>query len=75
MHELSIDSAIVGIVERHASGRRVTKVQVKVGHLRQVENVGNLDAVNPGVERMLMSARTGQGVDEWGSWLEQRKPA
>lgn len=36
--------------------------------------LGNLDAVNPGVERMLISARTGQGVDEWCSWLERRKP-
>src|SRR5690242_7818717 len=29
----------------------------------------NLDAVNPGVERMLVSARTGEGVDEWRDWL------
>lgn len=35
--------------------------------------LGNLDAVNPGVDRMLISARTGQGVDEWCSWLERRK--
>jgi len=35
--------------------------------------LANLDAVNPGVERILMSARMGQGVDEWCSWLEQRK--
>jgi hydrogenase nickel incorporation protein HypB len=34
--------------------------------------LGNLDAVNPGVRRILTSARTGQGVDEWCSWLEQR---
>jgi hydrogenase nickel incorporation protein HypB len=33
----------------------------------------NLDAVNPGVERVLTSARTGQGVEEWCSWLERRK--
>jgi hydrogenase nickel incorporation protein HypB len=32
----------------------------------------NLDAVNPGVRRVLTSARTGQGVDEWCGWLEQR---
>ena len=37
--------------------------------------LGNLDAVNPGVPRVLMSARTGQGVEEWCSWLEQRFPA
>ena len=35
--------------------------------------LGNLDTVNPGVERILASARTGQGVDEWCSWLERRK--
>jgi hydrogenase nickel incorporation protein HypB len=34
--------------------------------------LGNLDAVNPGVPRILTSARTGQGVEEWCSWLEQR---
>ena len=37
--------------------------------------LGNLEAVNPGVDRILVSARTGQGVDEWCSWLERRKPA
>ena len=36
MHELSIADALVGIVERHARGRRVLKVEVKVGYLRQV---------------------------------------
>jgi len=34
--------------------------------------LGNLDAVNPGVERVLTSARTGRGVDAWCSWLERR---
>jgi hydrogenase nickel incorporation protein HypB len=29
----------------------------------------NLDAVNPGVERMLVSARTGEGVEQWRDWL------
>jgi hydrogenase nickel incorporation protein HypB len=29
----------------------------------------NLDAVNPGVPRMLVSARTGNGVDAWRDWL------
>jgi hydrogenase nickel incorporation protein HypB len=29
----------------------------------------NLDAVNPGVPRMLVSARTGEGVDAWRGWL------
>jgi len=31
--------------------------------------LGNLDAVNPGVERMLVSARTGEGVAKWRDWL------
>jgi hydrogenase nickel incorporation protein HypB len=29
----------------------------------------NLDAVHPGVERMLVSARTGEGIDAWRMWL------
>ena len=29
----------------------------------------NLDAVNPGVERMLVSARTGEGVEAFRDWL------
>jgi hydrogenase nickel incorporation protein HypB len=37
--------------------------------------LGNLDAVNPGVERVLTSARTGRGVEEWCSWLERRAGA
>jgi hydrogenase nickel incorporation protein HypA/HybF len=36
MHELSIAEAIVDIADRHARGRRVTRVEVAVGHLRQV---------------------------------------
>jgi hydrogenase nickel incorporation protein HypB len=31
--------------------------------------VANLDAVHPGVDRMLMSARTGDGVDAFRDWL------
>lgn len=31
----------------------------------------SLDAVNPGVPRLLVSARTGDGVDSWCSWLLQ----
>jgi hydrogenase nickel incorporation protein HypB len=34
----------------------------------------NLDAVHPGVERMLVSARTGEGVEAWREWL-MRVPA
>jgi hydrogenase nickel incorporation protein HypA/HybF len=36
MHELSVASAIVATVERHAGGRRVAAVNVRVGALRQV---------------------------------------
>ena len=36
LHELSIAESIVQIAGRQADGRRVTKVQMKVGHLRQV---------------------------------------
>jgi hydrogenase nickel incorporation protein HypA/HybF len=36
LHELSIAESIVQIASRHANGRRVTKVKVEIGHLRQV---------------------------------------
>jgi hydrogenase nickel incorporation protein HypA/HybF len=36
MHEFSIAEAIVDVATRHAAGRRVVGVEVKVGHLRQV---------------------------------------
>jgi hydrogenase nickel incorporation protein HypA/HybF len=36
VHELSVASAIVDTATRHADGRRVTSVQLRVGHLRQV---------------------------------------
>ena len=36
MHELSIAAAVVDVVERHAAGRRVSGVELQVGHLRQV---------------------------------------
>ena len=29
----------------------------------------NLDAVHPDVERMLVSARTGEGMEAWREWL------
>jgi hydrogenase nickel incorporation protein HypB len=40
--------------------------------------LGNLDAVHPGVERVLTSARTGEGIDAWREWLLRaaaREPA
>ena len=36
MHELAIAESVVRIAARHAGERRVTKVYLKVGHLRQV---------------------------------------
>jgi hydrogenase nickel incorporation protein HypA/HybF len=36
MHELSVSSAVVDTALRHAGGRRVTVVTVRIGHLRQV---------------------------------------
>jgi hydrogenase nickel incorporation protein HypA/HybF len=36
MHELSIADAVRAIVERNARGRRVVRVELRVGHLRQV---------------------------------------
>lgn len=36
MHELSIAHSIAEIACRHAAGRRISKVEVKVGRLRQV---------------------------------------
>jgi hydrogenase nickel incorporation protein HypA/HybF len=36
VHELSLSSAIVATVAKHAEGRRVTVVELRVGKLRQV---------------------------------------
>jgi hydrogenase nickel incorporation protein HypA/HybF len=36
VHELSLSSAIVGTVVKHAEGRRVSVVSLRVGRLRQV---------------------------------------
>ena len=36
MHELSLAGAIVAIAEEHAAGGRVSRVEVRVGQLRQV---------------------------------------
>jgi hydrogenase nickel incorporation protein HypA/HybF len=36
VHELSIAESVVRIAERNARGRRVTAVELRVGHLRQV---------------------------------------
>jgi hydrogenase nickel incorporation protein HypB len=31
--------------------------------------LANLDAVNPGVRRLLVSAKTGEGIEPWVEWL------
>jgi hydrogenase nickel incorporation protein HypA/HybF len=36
VHELAIAGAIVEIASKHARGRRVVSVEVRIGHLRQV---------------------------------------
>lgn len=36
MHELAIARSVVALADRHAAGRRVTGIDLKVGHLRQV---------------------------------------
>jgi hydrogenase nickel incorporation protein HypA/HybF len=36
VHELSLSGAIVNTVVKHAAGRRVTVVNMRIGHLRQV---------------------------------------
>ncbi len=36
MHELALGQAIVDTVSRHAEGRRVQRVTVRIGYLRQV---------------------------------------
>jgi hydrogenase nickel incorporation protein HypA/HybF len=36
MHELALAEAIVAIAEEHSRGRRVARVELQVGHLRQV---------------------------------------
>jgi hydrogenase nickel incorporation protein HypB len=32
----------------------------------------NLDVVHPDVQHMLVSARTGEGMDEWRDWLQSQ---
>jgi len=36
MHELALAQAVVAIAEEHAGGRRVVRVELEVGRLRQV---------------------------------------
>ena len=81
MHELSLSSAIVDTVIRHAAGRRVTAVELTVGAMRQVvpaslafyfEIVGR-DTVCEGarLEQRLVAARLRCEAcgDEWSPEL------
>ena len=36
------------------------------------ELLANIDAVHPDVETLVVSARTGEGVEEWRRWLAER---
>jgi hydrogenase nickel incorporation protein HypB len=36
--------------------------------------LGNLEAVHPGVARIPVSARTGEGIGEWRAWLRRVAP-
>jgi hydrogenase nickel incorporation protein HypA/HybF len=36
MHELSIAESVIRVAGAHAGGRRVSRVEVRIGHLRQV---------------------------------------
>ncbi|WP_299557661.1 hydrogenase maturation nickel metallochaperone HypA [uncultured Mycolicibacterium sp.] len=36
MHELSICNAMIGIVQKHAAGREVRTVRVRIGAMRQI---------------------------------------
>jgi hydrogenase nickel incorporation protein HypB len=37
--------------------------------------LARLEAVHPGVEHLMVSARTGDGVDAWRAWLHERASA
>jgi hydrogenase nickel incorporation protein HypA/HybF len=36
VHELAIARSVVAVAAEHADGRRVTRVELRIGHLRQV---------------------------------------
>jgi hydrogenase nickel incorporation protein HypA/HybF len=77
MHELSVAGAVVDTAVKHAAGRRVTVVTVRIGHLRQVVpdslafywDFVTRDTVCEGaeLEQVLVSARLrcGECAREW----------
>jgi hydrogenase nickel incorporation protein HypA/HybF len=83
MHELSVSSAVVGTAVRHAAGRRVTAVHLRVGALRQVVpasldfywGIVTRDTVCEGsrLEQELVAARL--RCDDCGSEWEVDVPA
>jgi hydrogenase nickel incorporation protein HypA/HybF len=68
VHELSISSAIVDTALRHAGDRRVTRVDVKVGALRQVvpESLSFYFEI---VSRDTACAGAALGLELVGGWM------
>jgi hydrogenase nickel incorporation protein HypA/HybF len=53
MHELAIAESIMAVATRHARGRQIARVEVSIGHLRQVVPSAlefALELIAPGVE-------------------------
>jgi hydrogenase nickel incorporation protein HypA/HybF len=61
MHELSIAESILAVADRHAGGRRIARVEVRVGHLRQVVPSAlefAFELLAPGVELAIVEVPT-----------------
>jgi hydrogenase nickel incorporation protein HypA/HybF len=65
VHELSIAQAVVAIATEHATGRRVTRVDLRVGVLRQVV---------PGALELAWQAATAGTVAEGAELAIERVP-
>ena len=65
MHELSLSSAIIDTVLRHAEGRRVSSVEMPIGRLRQVVP-DSLDLLLR--DRLAGHARRGRDSSSWRWW-------
>jgi hydrogenase nickel incorporation protein HypA/HybF len=53
MHELAIAESIMAVAERHARGRPIARIEVSIGHLRQVVPSAlefAFDMIAPGME-------------------------